>query len=152
MPLDGERKSIPVVRTPADELAGQLSPDGRWIAYNSNRTGAYQVYAERFPPSAGDRECIQLSSGLGHGARWRLDGRELYYFDAGQFMAVPVQTGKTLQLGAPRPLFDISRIYHSSYGYYPAPDGRRFLFSAAIEDEFAHDSAATVAVNRFASF
>jgi Tol biopolymer transport system component len=49
MPLDGDRKPVPVVRTRFEERDAQFSPDGRWIAYQSNESGRFEIYAQPFP-------------------------------------------------------------------------------------------------------
>src|SRR5262249_50539606 len=76
LPLTGDRKPIPFVRTPAAENHGSFAPDGRWIAYASNDSGQYEVYVQPFPRT-GAR--FQVSRGGGTQPQWRADGRELFY-------------------------------------------------------------------------
>ena len=102
----GERKPFPVVQTPFDEAAGQLSPDGRWVAYQSNESGSVEIYVRPFPGPGGQ---WQVSTAGGSQPRWRSDGKELFYVapDA-RLMAVPIAVGadsQTLESGAPVPLF-----------------------------------------------
>jgi Tol biopolymer transport system component len=49
LPLTGERKPTPFLRTPVNETSGRISPDGRWIAYTSDESGRYEVYVTAFP-------------------------------------------------------------------------------------------------------
>ncbi len=106
LPLAGDRKPFPVVQTPFDETAGQFSPDGRWVAYQSNESRTVQIYVRPFPGSGGP---WQVSTAGGSQPRWRPDGKELFYVapDA-RLMAVPIAVGadpQTLEQGAPVPLF-----------------------------------------------
>ncbi len=78
LPMTGSSQAepSPLVRTEANEIAGTLSPDGRWLAYASDVSGQYEVYVQSFP-DGGDKR--QVSNGGGIGPRWRPDGREMYY-------------------------------------------------------------------------
>ncbi|MGH9256478.1 MAG: protein kinase domain-containing protein, partial [Vicinamibacterales bacterium] len=76
LPLTADRKPISVVQSRFDEIEGQFSPDGRWIAYASNESGRYEVYVQTFPESGGK---WQVSAAGGAHPRWRRDGQELYY-------------------------------------------------------------------------
>ncbi len=107
LPLNGDRKPIPIVQTPFAETHPQISPDGKWIAYFSNETGRDEVYVQSFPPGAGK---WQISGNGGVLPRWRRDGGELFYMDAltgGRLFSVTVKaTGSTLEFSSPRALFD----------------------------------------------
>src|SRR5215831_7638662 len=74
-PLTGDRKPFPIVQTPFDERDGQLSPDGGWVAYDSNESGRFEVYIQRFPVPTGK---VVISTGGGHAPRWRRNGQELF--------------------------------------------------------------------------
>ncbi|MBI3472582.1 MAG: PD40 domain-containing protein [Candidatus Solibacter usitatus] len=85
--------------TPFSESQGQLSPDGRWVAYRSNESGKPEVYVQPFPPSGGK---WQISTAGGHEPRWRRDGKELFYTLGQKIRAVPVKTeGATFEAGIP---------------------------------------------------
>jgi Tol biopolymer transport system component len=75
LPMDGDRKPFPVVQTDFEERDGQFSPDGKWVAYQSNESGRMEIYVQPF--SGGRRELI--SAGGGAQVRWRHDGKELFY-------------------------------------------------------------------------
>ena len=104
LPLVGKPEPYPVVRTAADEHYGTLSPDGRWLAYISNETGAYEVYVESFPATGFKR---QVSTQGGFEPQWRRDGKELFYLAPNQtLMAVGVKSNPTiLEVNPPTALF-----------------------------------------------
>ncbi len=86
---------------PKDQF--HLSPDGRWIAFNSLESGRWEVYVAAFPSFADQH---QVSRGGGCQPRWRNDGKELFYLDLqGKLMAVPTKTGTTFDAGVPASLF-----------------------------------------------
>ena len=112
--MDGDRKPWVFLKTSFDERNAQFSPDGRWVAYESNESGRREIYIRPFAapaasgvaanPSAGQ---WQVSTAGGIYPRWRHDGKELYYIGpSGEMMAVPITaTGTTLEPGAPAALF-----------------------------------------------
>src|SRR5262249_35752586 len=71
-----DRKSILVVKTPFEELNGQFSPDGRWVAYETNESGRFEIVVQPFPVPTGK---WQVSTAGGMQPRWRADGKELYF-------------------------------------------------------------------------
>jgi hypothetical protein len=107
LPLHGERKPIPLLHTRFIETHAQISPDGKWFAYQSDETGRFEIYVQSFPPGAGK---WQISRNGGVGPRWRSDGRELFFMDTWSFSKVltaEIRTSRsTLQSSEPRPLFE----------------------------------------------
>src|SRR5262249_29115979 len=94
----------PLVQTSFDELQGVFSPDGRWVAYASNESGAFEVYVQAFPDMQAKR---LVSRGGGTEPRWRADGRELFYVSADRrLMVVPTTIGPAFEAGTPETLFD----------------------------------------------
>ena len=88
-PLEGDRKPFPVLATPFNETNAQFSPDGRWIAYQSDESGRFEIYVQPFP---GPGRKVQVSGEGGVQVRWRRDGRGLSYLASGnRLMAVPIQ-------------------------------------------------------------
>jgi hypothetical protein len=104
----------------------QLSPDDRWLAYASEESGRWEVYAQ---PFRGTGERLRISVDGGGQPQWRGDGRELFYLSAeGQLMAVDVRKGERgLEVGLPHALFDAGPLtaYHDTYAV--SGDGQRFL-------------------------
>jgi Tol biopolymer transport system component len=137
LPLAQDRKPFIFLSTRFDERAGQFSPDGRWVAYQSNESGPFQIYVRAFPGPGGQS---QVSTSGGIQTRWRRDGKELYYIAPdGKLMAVPITAkGATLDAGIPVALFQ-TRIWGGGTNafnrqqYDVAPDGR-FLISVTTED------------------
>jgi dipeptidyl aminopeptidase/acylaminoacyl peptidase len=120
-----ERKPFLVARSDYDDTGGRFSPDGRWIVYTSNETGAYEVYVQRFP-GPGGRE--RVSSQGGYFASWRQDSRELYFMAPDNtLIAVPMDN--TGHLGARARLFQVP----AASEFVASRDGVRFLFSVVTE-------------------
>jgi hypothetical protein len=127
LPLQGEHRPTPWLRTRFSEANPRFSPDGRWIAYESDESGVSEIYVARMD-AAGDRR--RLSPTGGEKPRWRADGRELYYIGpAGLLMAVPVSPGAGFTAGDPVPLFQVEDIED----FDVTADGSRFLVSAPAE-------------------
>ena len=116
----------PLVASPADERAARFSPDGRWIAYQSDASGRPEIYVQPYP-EPGPR--VLVSTRGGTAPVWARDGSELFYHEGTALMAVPVRTAPTFSVGAPTRLFDAPVVVdgtgHAAYDV--APDGRRFL-------------------------
>jgi eukaryotic-like serine/threonine-protein kinase len=129
LPLSGERTPFDVARTTFAEINARFSPDSRWVAYQSNETGQFEIYAQPFP-SPGPK--VQVSVGNGTMPRWRRDGSELFYLAPDKrLMAVSIrQVGSRLETGPPRALFTLS----TTSGYEPSPDGQRFLVTAVVSE------------------
>jgi Tol biopolymer transport system component len=135
--LDGNRTPVAVVHTPFEERDAQFSPDGTWIAYQSNESGRHEIYIQ---PLKGGRERLRISANGGVQARWRADGRELFYLTSdGQLTAVPIDAvdgGRSLRPGAAVPLFQtkLGAIHGIAlHSYVVAPDGERFLLDVVVE-------------------
>ena len=131
LPIFGDRKPIPVVRTPFLDINASFSPDGRFIAYTSNESGRSEIYVQTFPDAGGK---WQVSTAGGLDASWRADGKEVFFRAPDQNqMAVDVQTTGTFQAGIPRPLF-LARVPAGAFRnrYSARADGQRFLFVAPL--------------------
>jgi Tol biopolymer transport system component len=109
----------------------RVSPDGRWIAYNSDESGRHEIYVASFPKLDNRR---QVSNSGGTIPRWRADMREMYYMRPdGSMMAVEVRNGELLQTGSPQPLFGTDIPVSSVLDQYDVTsDGQKFLI---IENE-----------------
>jgi Tol biopolymer transport system component len=137
IPLDRDGKPgtpFQVVQTPFEEKDAQFSPDGGWIAYESNESDRSEIYVQRFPKPEGK---VRISPAGGSQVRWARSGSELFYMALdGQLMAVPVRVaadGRTMDAGAPIPLFR-ARVGGALQGsarqqYMVSADGQRFLMN-----------------------
>jgi dipeptidyl aminopeptidase/acylaminoacyl peptidase len=133
--LDADRRSHPFVQTAAQERDGQFSPDGKWVAYQSNEAGHAEIYLRPFP-GPGDR--IQVSAAGGSHVRWAANGSELFYVAADQRLtSVRVAFGAngTPVLGTPISLFrtELDSSALARQQYVVSPDGQRFLINAATD-------------------
>jgi Tol biopolymer transport system component len=137
--VDGSRTPRPFVQTVADESQAAFSPDGHWVAYQSNEGGPLEVYVQPFPGPGGKQ---QISTAGGASPRWRPDGTELFYLSPeATLMAAPIRTqGPTLEPGAPLPLFParITGPFSGTAGnirpqYDVSADGR-FLMNVTTEE------------------
>ena len=142
--LTGDAKPVPFLKTQFNELLPALSPDGRYLAYQSNESGRAEVYVQSFPGPGGK---WQISSAGGLEPRWRADGAVLYYRAPDQkLMAIEVGKGDAFTAGVGRPLFqgrfDMGQARNR---YVPAPDGKRFLTVAPLGREAL--SPTTVVLN-----
>lgn len=156
LPLVGDRKAAPLMTTPFDEPAGEISPDGKWFAYDSHETSRREVYVRPFPAGAGK---WQVSTSGGFFPRWRRDGQELFYLDAesgGKLMAVDIKiSGFKFEVGTPKALFDSGYITlahpggPSFHAFAVSADGQRFLIPrpALRAREDAESTPIVVVVN-----
>jgi Tol biopolymer transport system component len=135
-----DRQTAPLIQSRFAETHGQISPDGKWLAYVATTTDRFEVYVRPFP--SGDA-VYQVSKGGGVMPRWRSDGRELFYatsYDRSKLMAVSVRSaGAQFVAGRPQELFDTGMVlfphlveiptYHS---YAVSNDGERFLIPRPV--------------------
>jgi hypothetical protein len=127
-PAMGERKAVPYLRATANLSNAQFSPDGKWIAYTSDESGQPQIYVQSYP--ANDEKKRQVSGDGGNFARWRGDGRELFYYAPdGRLMAVSVRAAAdSLEFDSPAALFRLMEPPGPhAYPYDVAADGKRIM-------------------------
>ena len=117
--------------SPAKEEKAKFSPDGKWLAYQSDETGDSEVYLDRFP-QRGER--FQVSHGGGQNPSWRGDGKELYYVSlTDEIIAVPVDLDSDSRpIGEAEPLFR-PRIRLDMFT--PHPSGDKFLVVLRMDPE-----------------
>ncbi|MBK9470775.1 MAG: protein kinase [bacterium] len=133
VPLEGERRPVPVARSRANEGGGWISPDGRWVAYRSDESGRDQIYAQAFPVATGRQQLttngvIPFSSTSS--VSWSADGSEVLVQEPdGTVRSIDVRLGDSLQVGASRVLFQSppGLVYLA-----PSEDHQRFLASIAV--------------------
>jgi serine/threonine protein kinase len=130
-----DRKPFAFLSTPFNEQEGVFSPDGKWVAYQSNESGRDEIYVRPFPGPGGQ---WQVSTGGGMSPRWRADGKELYYLAPDdKLMAAPVVAqGGTFAPGTPEALFQTRAASNAAarQPYDVARDGR-FLIATQAENE-----------------
>jgi eukaryotic-like serine/threonine-protein kinase len=120
--LDGDRKPHQVL---ARGTTSALSPNGRWLAYNSIESGRQEIYVEAY---GGGQGKWQVSPNGGQIPHWSADGKELFYFDLSQsILSIPVkETGGALQFGAPQTLVNQWTVLTTPF-YSVSPDSKRLL-------------------------
>jgi len=137
--LDGTPRTEPLLQTSFAERNGEISPDGRWLAYESNESGQDEIYVRPFPKVGDGR--WQISTGGGTIPLWARSGRELFYRDEASIMSVSVQTTPMFTTGNPTKLFEGPYFLAPGSGSYDVSvDGQRFLM---IKDNTAGDQTTT---------
>ena len=142
----GQPKPIPFLHSDFNEMQGQLSPDGRWMAYTSDESGQREVYLQPFP-AANDKRRVSVAGG--EQPRWRRDGKELFFIaEDGKMMAAAVKTAKDfLETGAPQPMFathmfGLGTLF--AFNYDVSADAKQFIVNTTAESGSA---PLTVTVN-----
>jgi len=133
LPLDGEREPMRVTQTSFIENNARISPDGKWIAYDSNETGQRsEIHVQSFPKT-GVKQQVSAAGGLM--PRWSMDGTELFFVAPDYtLMAVSIKpAGTSLEIGAPHSLFQTG-LYPQAY-YSVSVDGR-FLMDDLKSEAF----------------
>uniref|UniRef100_Q01PW8 Serine/threonine protein kinase n=1 Tax=Solibacter usitatus (strain Ellin6076) TaxID=234267 RepID=Q01PW8_SOLUE len=132
LPMFGDRQPLAFLHGDFNESQGQFSPDGQWMAFVSDESGAPQINVVSFPTPAGIR---QVSTAGGSQPRWRRDGKELFYIALDhKLMAVSVKTGAAFEAETPHPLFEtILPTTPLRQAYSVSPDGQRFLLTSPLE-------------------
>jgi serine/threonine-protein kinase len=142
----GDTALVPLVASPAGELYPALSPDGRWLAYTSNESGAAELYVRPFPQTATAK--WQISTAGGREPVWSRSGRELFYFNGkNEMVSADIQTGAGFSVGKQRVLFPASDFARPGPvpSFSISPDDRRFLM--VREGEASQQSELIVAEN-----
>jgi Tol biopolymer transport system component len=126
--LGATRTTTMLLHSPATEMNGDISPDGRWLAYEIRRIWPKRNLRAAFPHVETARH--QVSTGGGTRPVWSRTGRELFYYvEPGTIMAVPMRLGADVTLGNPQPV--VTRAYANPINrwrhYDVSADGQRFL-------------------------
>jgi eukaryotic-like serine/threonine-protein kinase len=151
--LVGERRSDRLLGPMQAVLTPEVSPDGRWLAYQSNESGQPEVYVRPYPNVDGGR--WQISTKRGSRPAWSRNGRELFFLDGTDRLSVVsiAVNGSTLVPGVPRRLLDTA--YYLGFtsrgaylrGYDVSLDGQRFLMIKGRADAAASQMVLTVVAN-----
>jgi Tol biopolymer transport system component len=132
LPMQGEAKPHLIFSTRFNELRPSLSPDGRYLAYQSDESGGNQVYVVNFPEPTGK---WQVSTNGGREPMWSATGREIFYLseEDRSLMTVSVNAGASFSAGTPEKLFTPRVNPIPMRGHYrPTADGQRFLFLSPL--------------------
>ena len=143
VPLDGSGAPEAVLATEANEIIPQVSPDGKWLAYLTNRAGRYRIMARPFP-EVERREWV-VSGDDGFDPRWSSRGDALLYRQGwGRVMRVPVGDGDELTPGVARQLLEID--FHDAAGssFAVSPDGKRVLVNKPVEVSLREETPVTL--------
>jgi serine/threonine-protein kinase len=149
--LDGQRRMEVLIATPANELHAEVSPNGKWIAYDSNESGQFEVYVRPYPNAGDARWRISLQGG--RQPLWSRNGQELFYRDfSGAVMSMAVTETPTFIQGETTKILEGGPYFGggqagSARTYDIAPDGRRFLMIK--EGAPATANSIVVVVNSF---
>lgn len=131
LPMNGEAKPYPLLKSEFNESQAHFSPDGRYFAYVSNESGREEIYIQSFPVGAGK---WRVSTNGGWVPKWRRDGKELYYEAIDKkLMAVPVKLDGSVEIGSATALFQTEITVGSPNRYAVAPDGQRFLINSPLQ-------------------
>ncbi len=133
LPMFDDGEPMVVLDTPFRKDQAQFSPDARWIAYNANNSGRFEVYVTSFPKAG---EEIPVSKDGGVQPRWRADGRELFFLDPqSRLMSVEVkEVGDSLEFDIPRLLFETRVEANPLIELYDVTgDGQRFIMMVPVQ-------------------
>jgi len=137
----------PLIQTPSGEANGIISPDGQWLAYQSNVSGTWDIYVRLFADQNAARSTV--STGGGTQPRWSHDGRELFYLSSrNEMMHVRVGIGSTWSAGTPEVLFDARQFFLGSVLANPylmydvAKDGRFLMLKSGPGSQVEDTTAA----------
>jgi eukaryotic-like serine/threonine-protein kinase len=146
LPLFADRKPFPIVQTTFDDTLPAISPDGNWMAFQNNESGRNEIYVTAFP--AGGAKW-QVSTDGGAYARWRKDGKELFFLNStDDIMAVDVSTrGHVVTLGIPHVLFHAVGVQREAGPYDVSPDGNKFVLNSGSVKEDGFGSPMTLVQN-----
>jgi Tol biopolymer transport system component len=131
LPLDDDKEPWPFLDSSFAETDARFSPDGRWLAYQSDESGRPEIYVRSFPDTGGK---WQISSDGGTVPLWSGDGREIFYLNGNRIMAVTIDSETGFSAGKPRLLFEIKEV---PLRYDVTPDGKQFVTPRPIGDDTA---------------
>jgi len=126
LPLFEEKPPFQIIQSSGTQDYPQISFDDKWLTYQSNESGTYEVYIISFPV-AGQKRLVSNNGGMQ--PRWRQDGKELYYLAPdGNLMVVDINMKSKIYSGIPRVLFNTNLSVTKDTRYDVTSDGKRFLF------------------------
>ena len=136
--VDGDGQTTPLLQTVFSERNADLSPNGRWVAYESNESGQEEIYVRPYPEIDSGR--WQVSTGGGTQPLWARSGGELFYRNGAALMAVPIEANPNFSAGTPEVLFEGSSFVGlGGRTYDVSRDDERFIL---IKEDSGDTSAA----------
>jgi hypothetical protein len=135
--VKGEHQPQPFLQTPSNEGGPMFSPDGHWLAYQSDESGQQEIYVRPFPGPGGK---VPISTEGGVEPVWARNGRELFYRNGDKMMVAAFETKPTFAPAKPRLVFEghyETGLFSFHPNYDVSPDGQRFLMIKASEQESA---------------
>jgi serine/threonine-protein kinase len=129
--MDEERLSEPLLQTPFHERDPAVSPDGGWVAYSSDESGAFEVYVRPFPNVDDGR--VRISDSGGVWPLWGPEGNELFYRNGQAILRVAIDTAPAFSAERPEVLFEGTYVSGVGRPHDLSPDGQRFLMLREIE-------------------
>jgi serine/threonine-protein kinase len=125
--VSGERTRQPLIATKYDEGRAALSPDGHWLAYQSNESGRYEVYVRPFPDVDSGKWTVSTSGG--EDPRWSRDGRTLFFISGQKLLSAEVTSDPTFSSRPPQKAFDLVDYQPTGipFPFDVSPDGKRIL-------------------------
>jgi serine/threonine-protein kinase len=151
--LSGTHKVIPLVQSAFTETNGIVSPDGRWLAYEANNSGQFEIHVRPYPSVNSGH--WQVSTGGGTQPRWSRNGQELFYVSpAGAVMRVGIERAPSWATTIPLLILPNGSVPNDSPGfggwtYDISPDGQRFLLTKAANDANAPPPPEIIFVQHF---
>ena len=140
--LEGDTTVTPFHASPFSESAMRVSPDGRWMAYASNQSGTWQVYAQPTRDPGGSR--VQISADGGDTPVWTRDGRRIFYTSGQKILVASLATGAALTVTDRKELFEHDvTLLPGHAGFDVMPDGQHLIFVKPVNGE----APATVVLN-----
>ena len=145
--LDGSQKPIPVSSRNGSSREGQISPNGKFIAFTTNESGRDEIWVQAMQPGTGQR---RVSISGGQSPRWRHDGKELFFASPdAEMMAVDIMLDPVFSAGVPHRLFQLKGADPNDLADYDVrPDGKQFLIF--MRQGGTQDAPITVVVNWWA--
>ena len=151
--LKDQSSPMPFLQTQFQEALPTLSPDGKYVAYQSNKSGTYEIYVKPFPVGKGE---WTISDNWGRHPLWRRQGDEIFYIEKNTMMAVPVTIKQTFSREHPQKLFSgeqVGSLFMDDGDFSPhydvSADGQRFV---VVQNATVETSKRTVVQNWFREF
>jgi len=136
MSMEGDHEWKPLLQEKYVESQPEISPDGRWMAYTSDESGKYEVFVRSFPDV--DKGRWQISTAGGDTPLWSPNGREIFYRNGDEVIAVVVETEPTFKAGKPESLFSGTYTSSSTAEFHPwdiSHDGKHFLMMKEVTSD-----------------